>query len=75
MKAKHPDSIMLFRVNDFYEYYEQDAENVAEILNLTLTTSKGYKLAGFPHHALDTYLPRLIQAGQRVAICEQDKKD
>lgn len=75
MKAKHPDAILLFRVGDFYECYEQDAENVADVLNLTLTTSKGYKLAGFPHHALDTYLPRLIQAGQRVAICEQPEKN
>lgn len=75
MKAKHPDAILLFRVGDFYECYEHDAENVADVLNLTLTTSKGYKLAGFPHHALDTYLPRLIQAGLRVAICEQLEKN
>ena len=71
MKAKHPGTIMLFRVNDFYECFDEDAERAAKTLNLALTTTKGYKLAGFPHHALDTYLPKLIKAGHKVAICEQ----
>lgn len=71
MKAKHPDSILLFRVNDFYKCFDEDAEKAAKTLKLTLTTAKGYKLTGFPHHALDTYLPKLIRAGHRVGICEQ----
>lgn len=71
MKAKHPDSILLFRINDFYECFDEDAEKAAKTLKLTLTTTKGYKLVGFPHHALDTYLPNLIRAGHRVAICEE----
>lgn len=71
MKAKHPDAILLFRVNDFYECFDEDAEKAAGTLKITLTGRNGYKLAGFPHHALDTYLPRLTRAGHRVAICEQ----
>lgn len=71
MKVKYPDSILLFRVNDFYECIDGDAEKAAKTLKLTLTTTKGYKLAGFPHHSLDMYLPMLIKAGHRVAICEQ----
>lgn len=71
MKAKHPGTILLFRVNDFYECFDEDAEKAAKTLKLTLTTAKGNKLAGFPHHALDTYLPKLIRAGHKVAICEQ----
>lgn len=71
MKKKHPDAILLFRIGDFYECFNEDAEEASKILSLTLTTSKGTKLAGFPHHALDTYLPRLTRAGKRVAICEQ----
>lgn len=71
MKKKHPDAILLFRIGDFYECFNEDAEEASKILSLTLTTSKGRKLAGFPHHALDTYLPRLTRAGKRVAICEQ----
>lgn len=71
LKAKHPDSILLFRINDFYECFDEDAENASKTLKLTLTTTNGYKLVGFPHHALDTYLPKLIRAGHRVAICEQ----
>ena len=75
MKKKHPDTLLLFRVNDFYECFNEDAEKVAETLKLTLTTTtKGYKLAGFPHHALDTYLPKLIRAGHKVAVCEQLEK-
>lgn len=76
MKTKHPDAIILFRVSDFYECFSEDAVTASEILGITLTTrtdSNGDKvfLAGFPHHSLDTYLPRLVRAGQRVAICEQ----
>lgn len=76
MKAKHPDAILLFRVGDFYETFSQDAIDAAEILGITLTRrangSASYvELAGFPHHALDTYLPKLVRAGKRIAICEQ----
>ena len=74
-KAKHPDAILLFRVGDFYETYGEDAVKTSKILGITLTRhGKGAsqtELAGFPHHALDTYLPRLVRAGYRVAICEQ----
>ncbi len=74
LKAKHPEALLLFRVGDFYEMYEQDAKRGAEVLGITLTKRNGTKdsyLAGFPHHALDTYLPKLIRAGERVAICDQ----
>ena len=76
MKSKHPDAILLFRVGDFYETFSQDAITTSEILGITLTRrangSAAYiELAGFPHHALDTYLPKLVRAGKRVAICEQ----
>lgn len=76
MKAKHPDAILLFRVGDFYETFSEDAISASEILGITLTKrANGYassvELAGFPHHALDTYLPKLVRAGRRVAICEQ----
>ena len=76
MKAKHPDAILLFRVGDFYETYCEDAITAAEILGITLTrrangAAKSIEMAGFPHHALDTYLPKLVRAGKRVAICEQ----
>ena len=73
LKAKHPDSVILFRVGDFYESYFDDAKKVSEVLGITLTKRSGedgYYLAGFPHHALDTYLPKLIRAGLRVAICD-----
>lgn len=74
MKAMHPDALLLFRVGDFYEMYNQDARKGADILGITLTkwSSGNFKeLAGFPHHALDTYLPKLIRAGERIAICDQ----
>lgn len=71
MKAKHPDAILLFRVNDFYECFQKDAVKVADVLKITLTSNKEGMLAGFPAHALDTYLPKLIKAGLRVAKCEQ----
>ncbi|MDX9730057.1 MAG: DNA mismatch repair protein MutS, partial [Bacteroidales bacterium] len=76
VKAKHPDAILLFRVGDFYETFGEDAIRAAEILGITLTkrangSASSVELAGFPYHALDTYLPRLVRAGQRVAICEQ----
>ena len=73
LKEKHPDALLLFRTGDFYETYEEDAEASADILGITLTkrTSDNTKMAGFPYHALDTYLPKLIRAGKRVAICDQ----
>ena len=76
MKAKHPDAILLFRVGDFYETYSQDAIVASEILGITLTrraktSANALEMAGFPHHALDTYLPKLVRAGKRVAICDQ----
>jgi len=77
LKAKHPDALMLFRCGDFYETYCEDAVEASKILGITLTRrnnggSKGSaEMAGFPHHALDTYLPKLIRAGKRVAICDQ----
>jgi len=76
IKTKHPDAILLFRVGDFYETFGEDAIRTSEILGITLTrrangSASFVELAGFPYHALDTYLPRLVRAGQRVAICEQ----
>ena len=76
MKKKHPDSILLFRVGDFYELFGKDAQDASKLLGITLTSRANGKadkiyLAGFPHHALDTYLPKLVRAGRRVAICEQ----
>ena len=71
MKKKHPDAIMLYRVGDFYETFSTDAIVASEILGITLTKRAGSELAGFPHHALDTNLPKLVRAGKRVAICEQ----
>ena len=76
MKRKHPDAVLLFRVGDFYETFSDDAIVASEILGITLTrrangAAQHVELAGFPHHALDTYLPKLVRAGKRVAICEQ----
>ena len=78
LKGKHPDAVLLFRCGDFYETYGADAIDAAEILGITLTKRNNGKegaaqieMAGFPHHALDTYLPKLIRAGRRVAICDQ----
>jgi DNA mismatch repair protein MutS len=76
IKAKHPDAVLLFRVGDFYETFGEDAIKAAEILGITLTrrangSASFVELAGFPYHAIDTYLPKLVRAGQRVAICEQ----
>lgn len=76
MKRKHPDAVLLFRVGDFYETFSDDAITASEILGITLTrrangVAQYVELAGFPHHALDTYLPKLVRAGKRVAICEQ----
>ena len=76
LKAKHPDAVLLFRCGDFYETYCEDAVIASSILGITLTRrnngyNKGDEMAGFPHHALDTYLPKLIRAGKRVAICDQ----
>ena len=79
LKAKHPDAVLLFRCGDFYETYGEDAEDVSKILGITLTKNtkrkdkdgKPLALAGFPHYAIDNYLPKLIKAGKRVAICDQ----
>ena len=76
LKAQHPDAVMLFRCGDFYETYSTDAIVASEILGITLTKrangkGKTVEMAGFPHHALDTYLPKLVRAGKRVAICDQ----
>ena len=79
LKSKHPDALLLFRTGDFYETYKEDAEKASRILGITLTKSSKTKdeqgkplvMAGFPYHALDTYLPKLIRAGERVAICDQ----
>ncbi len=78
LKAKHPDAILLYRVGDFYETFSEDAVKVAEILGIVLTKRNNggsdIELAGFPYHSLDSYLPRLVRAGYRVAICEQLEK-
>ena len=73
LKRMHPDALLLFRCGDFYESYDEDAKECAKVLGITLTkrNSDGTVMAGFPHHALDTYLPKLIRAGKRVAICDQ----
>lgn len=76
MKRKHPDAVLLFRVGDFYETFSEDAVIASDILGITLSrrangANNYVELAGFPHHALDTYLPKLVRAGKRVAICEQ----
>ncbi|RZK14675.1 MAG: DNA mismatch repair protein MutS, partial [Hymenobacter sp.] len=76
LKQQHPGAVLLFRVGDFYETFGEDAVTAARILDITLTkrgagTASEVALAGFPHHALDTYLPKLVRAGQRVAICDQ----
>lgn len=76
MKRKHPDAVLLFRVGDFYETFSEDAVIASDILGITLTrrangANNYVELAGFPHHALYTYLPKLVRAGKRVAICEQ----
>lgn len=79
MKRRHPDAVLLFRVGDFYETFAEDAIKVSDILGITLTRRVNeYKtgtieLAGFPHHALDAYLPRIVRAGNRVAICESSE--
>src|SRR6187402_813243 len=76
IKAKHPGALLLFRVGDFYETFGQDAVAASKILDIVLTkrgagSSSEIELAGFPHHSLDNYLPKLVRAGQRVAICDQ----
>ena len=75
IKAKHPDALLLFRVGDFYETFGKDAIKASKILGIVLTSrangSSKIELAGFPHHSIDTYLPKLVRAGQRVAICDQ----
>ncbi|NCD42668.1 MAG: DNA mismatch repair protein MutS, partial [Bacteroidia bacterium] len=76
VKAKYPDALLLFRVGDFYETFGSDAIKTSAILGIVLTkrsngAAADMELAGFPHHALDTYLPKLVKAGQKVAICDQ----
>ena len=75
IKAKHPDALLLFRVGDFYETFGKDAIKASKILGIVLTNrangSSKIELAGFPHHSIDTYLPKLVRAGERVAICDQ----
>ncbi len=72
MKNKHPEAVLLFRVGDFYECYEEDAITASAVLALTnIKNDDDITVAAFPHHALDTYLPKLIRAGHRVAICDQ----
>jgi hypothetical protein len=72
LKAKHPDAILLFRCGDFYESWEDDAKVCAHVLGITLTENRsGKRMAGFPHHTLDIYLPKLVRAGYRIAICDQ----
>ena len=75
IKAKHPGALLLFRVGDFYETFGEDAISVSSILGIVLTARNNgdskIELAGFPHHSLDTYLPKLVRAGRRVAICDQ----
>lgn len=79
IKKQYPDALLLFRCGDFYEAYDQDAVDACDILKITLTTrgSKGTHICGFPFHALDAYLPKLVKAGKRVAICDKldDPKD
>ena len=74
MKAKHPDAILLYRCGDFYEAFGEDAKAVSDVLGITLTRRNAKditaQMAGFPHHALDSYLPKLVRAGKRVAICD-----
>ena len=78
LKAKHPDAILLYRVGDFYETFAEDAVKTADILGIVLTKRNNggndIELAGFPYHSLDVYLPKLVRAGYRVAICEQLEK-
>ena len=78
MKSKHPDSLLLFRMGDFYEAYGDDAKTASDVLGITLTRRNAKdcteQMAGFPHHALDTYLPKLVRAGLRVAICDEPLK-
>ena len=75
MKAKHPDAILLYRCGDFYEAFGEDAKTLSEVLGITLTRTSAKditaQMAGFPHHALDSYLPKLVRAGKRVAICDE----
>ena len=71
IKAKFPDCVILCRVGDFYEAYNEDAETAAKVLGIIVTRRDHVPMSGFPHQALDTYLPRLVRAGKRVAICDQ----
>lgn len=70
LKQKHPDAVLLFRCDDFYEAFGNDAEECARILGIIVTDREGIRVSAFPHHALDIYLPKLVRAGKRVAICD-----
>ena len=78
MKANHPDAVLLYRCGDFYQAFGEDAKAVSDVLGITLTRRNAKdcteQMAGFPHHALDTYLPKLVRAGKRVAICDEPMK-
>ena len=74
LKKEHPDALFLFREDDFYTAYSQDAEDVSEILGVVITKKGRRNTASFPHSALDTYLPKLVRAGKRIAICDSDKE-
>ena len=78
IKAKYPDAVSLYRCGDFYEAYGDDAKTISDVLGITLTRRNAKdcteQMAGFPHHALDTYLPKLVRAGQRVVICDEPMK-
>lgn len=73
-KKNYPDAVLLFRTGDFYEAYSEDAQVCSEVLGVTLTKMGNMRMAGFPYHALDTYLPKLIRVGKRIAICEKIEK-
>jgi DNA mismatch repair protein MutS len=70
-KDKHPGMLLLFRIGDFYELFDQDAEKVSKLIGLTLTSRNGFPMCGFPHHQFEAYLHKLLKEGQKVAICEQ----
>jgi len=70
-KERHPDMLLLFRMGDFYELFDQDAKSISTLLGVTLTSREGQIMAGFPHHQLENYLHKLLKAGIRVAICDQ----
>ncbi|WP_370641670.1 hypothetical protein [Prevotella sp. E9-3] len=74
LKAKHPDALFLFREDDFYTAYSEDAECISELLDIVITRKGKRNTASFPKHALDTYLPKLVKAGKRIAICDTNNE-